>query len=172
MKKFQVALIVAGLLAGMAGAFAIRNWDPYRGIPQVTLSRLNDNETNWYAEGILDYRVLVSVAFGSEQRRYEIVVLGGSLSEASSSRFEEAAGEWGPFIATPAEEAGYFTVPGLFGTVRSALLNEEVDREVLRMEIDGNLSYPKRVLLGRILEEGFPIDGTDVLIEVLEFEEG
>jgi hypothetical protein len=62
-------------------------------------------------------------------------------------------------------------MPGLFSTLRSALFNNEVTREVLRMEIDGLQAYPKRVILGKIYEDGFPVDGTDVLIEVLEFVE-
>ena len=170
MRKFYAALMVLGLLAGTAVIYAVRNWDPYRNIPQVSLNRLNQSEANWYAQGILDYDARISVAFSSELRQYEVVVRSGVFSEARSSRWEEALEAWGPFSPTPAEEAGFITMPGIFSTVRSALFNESVPREVLRMEIDAALAFPKRVILGRIFEDGLPVDGTEVLIEVVEFE--
>jgi hypothetical protein len=170
MRKRYIFLIFAGLFAGIAGAYALRNWDPYWNIPQVTLASLNASETDWYAEGILDYDALVSVSFAAERRRYEVVVREGVLSAAHSSSLDEATGVWGPFTETSTEEAEFFTMPGLFSTMRAALLNEEVSREVLRLEVDGALFYPKRLVWGRIYEDGFPVDGTEVLIEVLEFE--
>ena len=43
--------------------------------------------------------------------------------------------------------------------------------QLLRMEVAPDLSYPVKILLGRILEEGLPVEGTQLLIEVVEFEE-
>jgi hypothetical protein len=170
MKNLYAALIVLGLLAGMAGVYVIRNWDPYRDIPQLTLARLNESEANWYAAGILDYDARITVAFSSERRQYEVSVRGGALSEARSAGWDDALGDWGPASPVSAEEGGFFTIPGLFATLRSALFNDAVPREVLRMEIASTLPHPSRLVLGEILEEGFPVDGTEVLIEVLEFE--
>ncbi|HUF39492.1 MAG TPA: hypothetical protein VMN57_13285 [Anaerolineales bacterium] len=171
MKKFQIALIFAGLLAGMAAVYVIRNWDPYRGIPQVTLVRLNAGETEWYAEGIQNYDALVTVAFATEQRQYEIEVRAGHLSAARYSQQDEETGLWGPFSEAQADDAAFFTIPGIFATVRAALFNEDVPREVLRMELDAEYSYPAKVFLGEIIEEGAPVEGTGLLIEVVGFEE-
>jgi hypothetical protein len=55
--------------------------------------------------------------------------------------------------------------------LRNDLINAEVEREVLRLVI-GPEKYPESLFLGRIIQDGAPVDGTELLVRVLEFEAG
>ena len=167
MRKLLALLIFVA--AFVIGLYAVGKLDPYRAIPQVTLSSLNAIETAWYGEGLSDYSLRVQVEFSLEKRLYEVFVRGNALVEARSAEWDKALDDWGPLRQAGEEEAGFFTIPGLFGLVRGSLLDKDVEREVLRMQSDSDLSFPARIFLGRILEDGVPVDGTELLIEVLDF---
>lgn len=170
MKKILPVLLLAVMIVGTLGIYIAQNWDPYRNVPQVSLDRLNRQEAEWYAQGIWNYRVLVLVRFATEQRRYQIEVRDNIIADAKSSRWDEDQETWGPFTTAGTEEADFFTIPGLFGMLRADLRNEEVDREVMRMGLADGQTYPGLIYLGDIIQDGVSVDGTDLVIEVLEFE--
>lgn len=171
MKKYLPWFFLFAMVGGALGLYFVQNWDPYRNVPRVSLDRLNREEADWYAEGIFDYRLLVHVRFSTEQRRYDIEVRDNVLASAQSARWDEVAETWGPFGPITDEEATFFTIPGMFNMLRTDLLNEDVEREALRMELAEGQQYPGLIFLGNIVQEGAAVDGTELIIEVLTFEE-
>lgn len=170
MKKLLPYVLLIGMVGLFVGVYVYQNWDPYRNVPRVSLNRLNQQEADWHAEGIRDYRLLTQVSFATEQRQYDIEVRAGKLSAAQSARWNEQAEVWGSFAPVAEEEARFFTIPGMFNMLRADLLNEDVDREVLRMELADGARHPGLIFLGNIFQDGFPVEGTELLVEVLEFE--
>jgi hypothetical protein len=171
-KKLQAFLVLAGLLTGVALAFVIRNWDPYRSIPMVTIERLNGYEAGWYSRNIPDYQIRISATFAEERRLYDITVRQGQLAEALTASWDEAADDWGALAPAGDEDASYFTVPGLFSTVRASLLNEDAPRAYLRVDYDEDRAIPARIIYGPLLDDGYIMDDTELIIEVLSYEEG
>lgn len=170
MRKILPVLLFLGMVLGAVGIYAYQNFDPYRSLPAITLDRLNAEETSWYAEGIFDYRLLVEVRFASEKRRYDIVVADNVLQSAQSARWDEDMKQWGEFSPTPSEEAAFFTVPGMFSMLRRDLVNEDVKRESLRMQLSDAGPYPGVIILGNLIQDGVVAEGTQLVIEMLEFE--
>lgn len=170
MKKSLPFVLLFGMVGLFVAAYIFQNWDPYRNVPPVSLNRLNQQEADWHAEGIRDYRLLVQVSFATEQRRYDIEVRKGELSTAQSARWDEQTEVWGSYAQVAEEEARFFTIPGMFNMLRADLLNQDVDREVLRMELADGARHPGLIFLGNIIQDGFPVEGTELLVEVLDFE--
>ena len=170
MKKFLPVLLFAGMVLLAVGAYIYQNYEPYRELPAISLDRLNAQETAWYEEAIFDYRILVQVRFATEKRQYEIVVIDNVLSSAQSARWDEDAETWGPFVPTPEEEATFFTVSGMFSMLRRDLVNEDAQREVLRMALADDLPHPGVIYLGNLIQEDVVMEGTQLVVEVLEFE--
>jgi hypothetical protein len=81
-------------------------------------------------------------------------------------RYLEEGGWTAPAELAP-EEARYFTIPGLFDTLRDGL--QKTSRTAVQAEIAGNPPVPKIIFLGAVIQEGFPVEGTELRIEVLEY---
>lgn len=170
MRKVLPFLLFGAMIAVALGLYTARSWDPHRDIPHVTLTSLNAIENAWYGEGLSDYRLRVQVEFSLEKRLYEVVVRGNAMVGARAAEWDTTHDDWGPYREAGSEEADFFTIPGLFGLVRGSLLDIDVKREVLRMEADERLPVPARIFMGRVVQDSVPIDGTELMIEVLEFE--
>jgi hypothetical protein len=167
MKKATLLLVLLALMliAGFA-LFAPR--DPYAGIPGLSIIRLTEAEADWYEAGVASYRVVVDISFSGEKRRHWIVVRNNLLESAETAGWDGEA--WGAPQAMGAEDAAFYTIPGLFQTVRLALQNEQVAREAYRMSAGGEPPIPRVIYFSEIIQEGEPVEGTALLIEVVEFE--
>ena len=172
MRKIYIWLAV-GLL-GLA-VVAVLVWSEDRAdfsdVPAVNINRLNEGEAGWYAQGILDYRLLAQVEFSSEKRLTEILVRGGQIQVAQSAQWEPELEDWGAFIPMAEEEARFFSVEGLYTLTREALQNENVPRTEIRMQLMQGLSVPELLYFGDIIQAGSPVPDTALKIELLEFEE-
>ena len=168
-KVLPILLFVVMLAIGLV-FFVVENIDPHRDVPIVTLDRLNQNETDWYATGISSYRVLVLASFGDQQRRYEIEVSDFILTGARSAQLDEDSRSWSEMLSVPEEEASFFTIPGMYGMLRKDLVNQQVEREVMRIETDPAYFFPTLIYLGNLIVEGEVQEDTALTIEVLDFE--
>ncbi len=171
MKKGALAL--AGLVMGIVVAVIwsrLAGRSMYTDVPMMQNARLVEAETAWYAAGVSNYRILVSVEFSSEQRWNEITVTGGKVSAARVAVWDMQAGDMGAYVPLSTKEAEYFTVTGLFDLVRSALQNEEVPRDEIRMSTSGTPAVPELIYLSEVIQDGEPVEGTALIVHVLQFE--
>lgn len=138
-----------------------------RNIPNATISGLNEVEGAWYSSGQFNYHLVVDVEFGGERRRHEMSVENGQIVEATLSYWDDSQGGWGERNPLNKEQSFTYTITGLFDTIRNEL--QLHNREDVRVEMQGEPAIPKVILLGRVWQEGFPVEGTQTRIVVQEY---
>lgn len=136
--------------------------------PEMSLSGLNELEQNWYAAGIDSYDLTIEVQFFEERRLHHLKVRGGLVEAAFLRLWDAKSGEWGKNEVMSAENAYWFTLPGLFQTIRQEIQNDM--RQYIRSEVNNDPVYPKVIIFGPLMmpEGGFN-KGTNVKITIIEF---
>ena len=147
MRKFQVGTLILSIVGGIL-LIGYANWD--KRYPIVTLPVLNELESAWYSEGILDYDLSIEVRFAQERRMHDITVRDGLVQTATVYYWDDKSDEWGTGIELDQDSAYWFTFPGLFQTIREELQNSM--RDDIRIAINHNPTYPKTILLGPITQ--------------------
>jgi len=169
MKKvivFAGGLIIGGVL--FAAISSRLRPQEYENVPAANIYSLIEAESRWYGLAIYDYQVQVEISFGDERRMHRIQVSENSIAAAEVQYWDFLVEGWAPSETLSPAEAYYFTIPGLFETIRQALLGE-VQREYAHCGYDPEIAYPTSIYLGRILQEDGAADGTALSIRVIEF---
>lgn len=169
-KKFllwAIPLASLVLIVGVFGSPWVERWEDRR-VPGATIDEINAQEEKWYMAEVTDYTLIVDLDLAGEGRRHTVTVRAGLLAEAHVQYWGAQARGWGPPVALPAEEAYYMTVPGLFETVRGALLNS--GRDEVRADFEGEPPFPRLIILGPVRQDGELVEGTEARLNVQSFE--
>ncbi len=161
--KFAPWLLLAAAIFAVAGYYVIQNLDNRH--PVASIPRLNRAEQSWYEGNIQNYRIVLEVEFGEEDRLHTVTVRDGQFAEATIAYRQGR--DWGPQEAMGEEQARFFTVPGLYETVRSAI--HQGLRQDVRMVVNPGPAYPQLIILGPVVQDGFLVAETEARITVLEF---
>jgi hypothetical protein len=161
-KIIPLLLAVLGLLALVYVLYANRE----RRYPEATVTLLNHAETQWYSAGIMDYRLVVEVAFAAERRQYTVVVQNGEIIEASLAYRDEET--WTTPEPVSFDHAARYTIPGLFNALRLEL-NQNL-REEIRVDVNADPAYLRYMYFGRVWLENEPMADSEARFTVTEFE--
>lgn len=158
--RLSSAGLVTLLLLTVAGCRAGR-------LPQATLEMMDAGEAAWLAAPVADYRMTVEVERPDDRRRTMVTVVDGKIVDGVVSYWDGSGRGWGEPYALNEEQAFPFTPPGLFDMVRGAL--EESGREDIRVLMEGEPPFPRKILMGPIRVEGQPFDRTRATVTVRSF---
>ncbi|NUM44187.1 MAG: hypothetical protein HUU38_05725 [Anaerolineales bacterium] len=161
-KHLSTLLIISFLLALTACAT-----QPEERYPDASIPTLTAAEADWYAAGITYYRIVTEIHFADERRLHTVTVKDQIILEKMVAYWDADLENWGEPKPMTEEEAYWYTVPGLFETVRGALLKE--CRAFTRNELSGTPIFPRVIILGPAQLDGETIDDTVSWVEVREF---
>lgn len=129
---------------------------------------LNDAQTVWYPNEILDYHIVVDVIRPGEARRNVIRVQNGEIVEATVRYRRPSGFGWeDPYTLNP-EQAYPFTIPGLYDMIRLPLRSG--GRQLIRVDIRGNPPFPHEVVFEPVWENGVQVVETKARVVVRSFE--
>ncbi len=133
----------------------------------ATIAAMDAAQARWEANPVLNYTIVVDVDRPGEKRRNTVVVQDGEIAYGEVKYWDEAAEQWKePFVLSP-EQAYPFTVPGLFDMVRGEIRNS--GRRDIQVGMDGEPPFPYRIRLGPVYLDGKPFEGTEAVVQVVEF---
>lgn len=163
-KKFTSTFFLIPLLLLTLTACTTKREDQY---PDASIRTLTAAETDWYAAGITYYRVVTEIHFADERRMHTVTVKDQQILEGTVAYWDAEKATWGEPIPMDEKEAYWYSVPGLFETIRGALLKE--CRSYVRNELSGNPTFPRVVVLGPPQEDGEIVEDIVSWLEVIEF---
>ncbi len=129
---------------------------------------LNDAQTIWYPNPILDYRIVVDVIRPGESRRNEIEVENGEIVYAMVQYRRRNGWGWDEAYALNEAQAYPFTIPGLYEMVRGAL--RASNRTRIRVDLQGDPPFPHEIEFGPVWQNGMALRETVSRVIVREFE--
>ncbi len=133
----------------------------------ATIAAMDEAQARWEADPVLNYTIVVDVDRPGEKRRNTVVVQDGEIAYGEVKYWDEAAEQWKePFVLSQ-EQAYPFTVPGLFDMVRGEIRNS--GRRDIQVGMDGDPPFPHRIRLGPVYLDGKPFEGTEAVVQVVEF---
>ncbi len=133
----------------------------------ATIAAMDAAQARWEANPVLNYTIVVDVDRPGEKRRNTVVVQDGEIAYGEVKYWDEAAEQWkDPFVLSQ-EQAYPFTVPGLFDMVRGEIRNS--GRRDIQVGMDGEPPFPYRIRLGPVYLDGKPFEGTEAVVQVVEF---
>jgi len=135
--------------------------------PDASIRTLTEAEMGWYAAGITYYHLVVEISFADERRLHSVTVKDQKILEGTVVYWDPALQGWGEPMPMNEEEAYWYTVPGLFETIRRAVLQE--CRSFIRNDLSGTPPFPHVIILGPPEEDGEPIEEIVSWVEVREF---
>jgi hypothetical protein len=162
-KTFLLPTLLLSLLLTLT-ACTTRPEDHY---PDASISSLTVAETDWYAAGITHYQLVTEIHFANERRLHTVTVKDQIILEKMVAYWDADLGDWREPKPMGEEEAYWYTVPGLFGTIRGALLKE--CRSFVRNELSGTPTFPRMIVLGPPQVDGEIVEDIVSWIEVIEF---
>ncbi len=149
------------LLAGLATACNSQ-------LKPATIAMMDEAEARWQENPVLSYRIVVDVERPDDRRRNELIVEQGQVTRALIRYWDPERQRWGRPMELTIEQAQWFTVPGLFNTVREELRNS--GRKRIRVAIEGDPAFPRRIELGPVMEGKKPAPYTKATVIVRVFE--
>lgn len=151
-------LFLSGWLAGC-----------YIGLDRASLQMIDAAEANWQANPVPGYDITVEVDRPGERRRNEISVRQGQVTRAVVRYWNPDEKRWQEPAPLNEEQAFPFTVPGLFDMVRGELQRSGRADIWVAME-KSPASFPRRLVLGPVWQDGQAVTGTEATVTVREFE--
>lgn len=137
------------------------------GPPKATIQMMDEAEARWQAQPTLDYEMTVEVNRPDDRRRTTVIVAGGAIVQGEVSYWDADKRRWQEPYALNEEQSFPFTVPGLFDMVRGELKNS--GRADIRVEMDGDPPFPRRIELGPVFVDGEPVSGTEAIVTVKSY---
>jgi hypothetical protein len=137
-------------------------------LESASAGRLNEAEAAWRAASIHGYRITVEVARVGDRRRSELTVHRDQIEDATVAYWDPGKGRWLPPAPLRDDQAAPFRVEGLFEMVRQEMAGGH--REGVRIAIGGTPPIPRRIALGRLLQNGRPAPGSEVAVVVIRME--
>ncbi len=167
MRKTTLILLgaVLAVVIGLASVLVYNNRE--KRYPKATISTLNEVEGNWYLANVQSYYLVVEITFSEERRLHKVTVVDNQIAEASLAYWDRESRDWGTPIPIGPEEAAWYTVPGLFDTIRGALQNGS--RDYVRADLRGDPPLPYTIVLGPTVIDGQLMDDTVTWVTVREF---
>lgn len=114
----------------------------------------------------MDYHLVAQVDRPGDMRRVEVPVEQDRIVEATV-RYREK-GLWGGKVDLSERQAWAFTVSGLFDMVRGELASS--GRGSIQVELHDIYSFPRRLVLGPVYQDGQAVSGTEAIMTVHRFE--
>lgn len=133
----------------------------------ATIAAMDTAQARWQANPVPSYTIVVDVDRPGEKRRNTVVVENGQIVYGEVKYWDEAADRWGEPIPLDPEQAYPFTVPGLFDMVREQI--RESGRQDIQVAMDGDPPFPHTLRLGPVFLDGRPFEGTEAVVQVVEF---
>ena len=137
-------------------------------LPEATIEAIDEAQARWEANPVPSYRIVVDVNRPSDRRRNELVVEQGRITRALLRYWDPERKRWERPLELTVEQAQWFTVPGLFDTVRDELKNS--GRREIRVLLEGDPAFPQRIELGPVFQDEQPVPGTEATVIVRVFE--
>jgi hypothetical protein len=137
-------------------------------LERATIKMINDAQTIWYPDPILNYHIVVDVQRPGEYRRNDLTVVGGEIVSATVMYRKQKWWGWEEPFALNFDQAYPFTIPGLYDMLRGAI--NANNRKEIRVDMQGYPPFPHRIEFGTVWQEGEPVYGTESRVIVKEFE--
>lgn len=160
--------ILAAMLLAVAIVLLGTRYAREKRLVPASIRLLNNAQTVWYANPVLNYTIVVDVIRPGEQRRCEIAVENGKVVSAAV-KYRNASGlGWDQAHVLNEEQAYPFTIPGLYDMIRLPLRNNA--RQTIRVDMRGSPPFPHEIIFEPLWERGERLPETSARVLVRKFE--
>jgi len=163
----KMSLMLLGVIVIVAVFLFSRSAREAR-LERATIKMINDAQTIWYPNPILNYHIVVDVQRPGEYRRNDLTVVGGEIASATVMYRKQKGWGWDEPYDLNFDQAYPFTIPGLYDMLRGAINGS--NRKEIRVEMRGYPPFPHQIEFGPVWQDGEPVFGTESIVIVREFE--